>query len=265
MKKLITLFSVLSLIVLFSCTKVTGVDVTEHFDASTYYFRLDISDGMKVTVTDEVDDIVITADEGVMQKIKVIATNGTLQIHRTDVGIVYITQAKVLLPYNPFLRQVTVGYDPEFYTPYGLEAGTGTVKIKVNERSTFTGYILAEKLEMDVLNSSEVDASFDVSNRFDLKIESSSKATLNGYAPTVHLKMNDNSTLERQWNGDYYAFQCYDCYGSLYSNCTAYIDCENDLSINAAVNSYVYYTSYPNLSGSTVDDTSDFIYSGGYK
>jgi len=263
MKKIITLFSVLSLIVLFSCTKVTGVDVTEHFNASTYYFKLDISDGMNVTVTDKVDDIVITADEGVMQKIKVITTNGTLQIHRTDVGIVYITKAEVLLPYNPDLKQVTVGYDSKFYTPFGLEGDR--VKVKVNERSEFVGYLGANELVLDIDNDSKIDITFDAYDNMDLKINSSSHAWLDGHTPTVHLEMNDNSTIEKQWNDEYYAFQCYDCYGTMYSNCTAHIDCDRNLSVKATINSYLYYTSRPNLSGSTTDETSEFIYSGGYK
>lgn len=260
MKKNITLFTVFSLFVLFSCTKITGVDVTQTFDASTYYSKLEVSDGMDVTVTDEVTDIVITADEGVMEKIRVIATNGSLQIYRKDVGLVYVTKAEVLLPYNPDLRQVTVSFDSKFNTPYTIEGDQ--VKVKVDERSEFKGYLLANKLEMTVQHNSTVDATFDVSDRMDLKIESSSDAFLDGYAPTVHLTMNDNATLEKQWNGIFYAFMCNYCYGTMYSNCTAYIDCEEEIDLNISQNCYVYYTSDPYITGS-YDENSDFIY-GGY-
>lgn len=262
MKKIITLLGICSLIALFSCTKISGVDVTEYFDVSSYYTKLEVSDGMIVTVTDEVDDIVITADEGVMQKIVVRFTGSTLQIHRTDISLVYLTHAEVLLPYNGDLRDIQIGYDSEFQTPYTIEGSN--VKVKVDERSKFSGYILADNLNMNVLNNSSVNSVFDVSEKFSLKIENSSKAELDGYAPTVNLVMNDHSTLERQWNGSHYAFMCDYCYGTMYGNCTAYIDCDSEIAMDVANYSILYYTSDPYLGESTVDDTSDFVYSGGY-
>ena len=76
--------------------------------------------------------------------------------------------------------------------------------------------------------------------------------------------MNDHSTLERQWNGSHYAFMCDYCYGTMYGNCTAYIDCDSEIAMDVANYSILYYTSDPYLGESAVDDTSDFVYSGGY-
>ena len=65
---------------------------------------------------------------------------------------------------------------------------------------------------------------------------------LDGYTNTVHLLMNDNSTIEKQWNGDYYAFMCDYCYGTMNNNCEAYIDAESEIAMDLYNYSYIYYT-----------------------
>ena len=216
---------------------------------------------MNVTVTDAVDDIVITADENIMDKIKVEYGNGKLKIYRKDVALVYLNNSEVLIPYDPSLRIVEVHADSEFRTDYGIESEEVTVK--VDGRSKFCSYILANELEMKVNDYSNADVSFDVSDNIDLRIEESSRAYLDGYTNTVHLVMRDNSTLEKQWSGDFYAFMCDYCYGTMNDNCEAYIDCESEIALDLTNYCYIYYTSDPYLGESTIDDTSDFIY-GGY-
>lgn len=262
MKKITTLFCCSMLIAMFSCTKVTGVDVTEHFDASQYYYRIEVSDGMVVHVSDQVSDIVVTTDEGIMPKIKVATSNGVLRIYRKDFSALYVTKTDVQLPYNQYLEQVTVSYDSEFHAnpDYGIQAKK--VVVKVNERSKFFGYLCADEIELKVKSRSETDIDFDAYSNMDIKIEESSQAKLDGYAHTVHLEMNDRSTLEKLWHGNYYAFMCYYCYGTMNDNCDAYIDCEDEIRMNLTNHCFMHYTSDPNVRESTIDDTSDFYYEG---
>lgn len=261
MRRITTLLSLCSLIVLFSCTTPSGNDVTQRFPLPGSYYSLYISDGMKVTVTDAVDEIVITADENVMEKIKVEYKNGRLRIFRKDVALAYVNTSEVLIPYDPALRIIEVSMDSEFSTDYGIEGEQ--VEIKLDQRSEFYGYILADEIEIKLSDYSKIDASFDANDNIYLKIFESSHAYLDGYTPTVRLEMNDNSTLEKQWNGDFYAFMCDYCYGTMNNNCEAYIDSESEIALDLTNNCYLYYTSNPYLSESTIDDTSDFIY-GGY-
>ena len=99
MKRNLTLLSIFSLFLLFSCNKPSGVEVTKYFDAPESYSRLYVSDGMDVVVTDEVDQIVITADENVMEKVIVSYNNGLLSIHRTSFSIFGLQTAQVKLPF----------------------------------------------------------------------------------------------------------------------------------------------------------------------
>ena len=262
MRKLFTLLSLCSLIALFSCTSPSGVEVTEHFDADHYYYRLEISDGMIVHVADDIEDIVITADENVMEKIEVRFSSGKLRIHRTDFAVAYVNTAEVWIPVNPDLKEVKVSYDSEFhaYPDYGIQADK--VVVKVESRSEFYGYIYSDELDLDVTDYSSADISFDVYSNLDLRIEDHSDCELDGYANTVRLIMKDHSELKKLWNGDYYAFMCDMCYGTMDEYCEAYIDAL-EIEMDLTNYCYLYYTSNPYIGGSTIDGTSDFIY-GGY-
>lgn len=265
MKKLITLASVCTLLFLFSCTIPTGEYVTEHFPLNSSYYSLYVSDGMIVTISDEVDDIVITADEAVMAKMNVELKNGRLRIFRNDVSVTYPTKTEVLLPYDPALKQIEVNMESEFSTDYGIEADEGKVIVKVGLDSKFYGYILANDFELFVSDNSEAYCSYDVHDLMYVKLTDNAYADLDGYADAVHLVMEDNSEIEPRWNGDYYTFSCDYCYGTMDNNCKAYVDCESSIAMTLTNNCFLYYTCVPDISESWIDDTSDFIYSGGDK
>ena len=257
MRNILTLLSVCSLIALFSCTTPSGDQVTKSFPLNGSYYDLYVSDGMIVTVTDEVDEIVITGDENVMEKLKVELKNGRLRIFRNDVSMVYLTTTEVLLPYDPALKKIEVRMDSEFHTNFPIDREE--VKVTLDSRSKFWGYILADELEMKAEDHSEINASFDVSDNIDLRIKESSRAYLDGYTNTVRLEMSDKSIIERQWNGDYYAFMCEYCYGTMDGDCEAYIDCDGEFALELTNGSVLYFTSDPDLGGCFVDETSDIF------
>lgn len=244
MKKIFSLICICSLFVLFGCTIPSGETVTLTYPIENYYYRLYISDGIKVTVTDEVDEIVVTGDESVLEKLKVQSTYGSLRIYRKDVSLVYPTTTEVLLPYNEHLEEVEVSMDSEFHTPFGLEGDK--IKITLNSRSRFDGYVNAYntlRLNMD-----------------------NSKADIEGYAPNLELKMNDGAELEKHWSGGYFSFECDVCTGTM-NNSIAHFHCYDEISVDMTYNSFIYFTSdYDDIVDfSGVDGSSDVIYCGGTK
>ena len=265
MKKTFTLTSLCALFFLFSCTVPSGVEVTEYFPVNSSYYSLYISDGMIVTVDDDVDEVIITADEKVMEKIKVENTTGTLRIFRRDVSLAYPTKTIVRIPYNPNLRDVEVGMDSEFHTDYGIGVPELNSKVVSEYRGKFDGYVIAKNLDLIVKDDAEAMCFFDVGNKLYLKIHDSSIAEIDGYANTIQLDMKNDSKMASRWNGDYYAAQCTYCDGALENTCIAYIDCEEEIAVTLTNGSVLYYTSLPDISGTYLDDTSDIVYSGGDK
>lgn len=257
MKKFITLFSISALMALFSCTVPSGADVTKHFDVPGTYTKLVVSDGMVVTVSDAVDDIVITGDENIMEKVVVKLTYGTLRIYRKDLSVAYLTKMEVQLPFESKLCEVEVGTASEFHTAYGIEGTSASVK--VDEHSKFEGYVLADKLDVKVTDNSSADLSFDLHNRMTAEISESSTVKFNGYVPNVSLKMTDNALIDVLWDGDLLAFQCDYVYGSMQDNCKAYIDCESEIAMALTNGCVLCYTSWPYLGNSTCDETSSIV------
>ena len=263
MKKNITLLSLCLLMAMFSCTVPTGEHVTEHYPLNSSYYSLYVSDGMIVTISDAVDDIVITADEAVMQKMHVENNNGRLRIFRNDVSVAYPTKTTVTLPYDPALKDITVNMGSEFRTDFTIEGDH--VKVKVDMDSKFHGYVFANSLDLIVNDDSEAICSYDVHDLMYVKLTDEAYADLNGYAGSVNLIMEDDSEIEQSWDGDYYTFSCNYCYGTMDNNCKAYIDSGDKIAMTLTNNSFLYYTGLPDLSESLIDDSSDFIYSGGDK
>ena len=265
MKKILTLSSICMLLVLFNCTTPSGETVTMTFPDNTYYSRLYVSDGMKVTVTDKVDEIVITGDANVLEKLTVENTYGRLRIFRRDVSMMYLTPTEVLLPYNPDLREVDVEMDSEFYTPYGLEGDE--VKITVGGRSEFEGYVYAHaNLTLDLETNSEAKMSLDMDDGGKLYLEMDrSSVDIVGYAPFLYLDMSKESLIEDHTDGIYYTLECDRCSGKM-SNSTAHLHCYDEIDVEMSYGSMIYYTgSDVTVYYDNVDDSSDIVYQGGDK
>lgn len=258
MKKVLTLVSCCLFIALFSCTKPSGVEVTEYFSVPNNYYSLYVSDGMEVTVTNQVDEIVITADENVMQKVKVTCKNGTLRILRSDFSVYHLMKAKVLLPYNIHLHELDVESNSSFTSSYGLEGEN--IKIIANYFSEIDiNYILADNLRMHLEFNSEFEGDLDVMRQMDLTMEDSD-AKISGSAAILNLKMSDDSEIEEQWYNGGYSFECNECNGSMTKDCKAYLHCYDNVAMKLTNNSFLYCTGEPDLAGSDWDNTSGIIF-----
>lgn len=246
------------LIAFFSCTKPSGVEVTEYFPAPSSYYSLYISDGMEVTVTNKVDEIVITADENVMEKVNVSCKNGRLRITRSDFSVYHLMTAKVLIPYNSYLHELDVESNSSFTSSYGLEGED--IKITANYYSDIDiNYILADNLEMHLEFNSDFEGDLDVMRRMDLTMEDSD-AIISGSADILYLKMSDGSEIKEQWYNGGYSFECNECNGTMTKNCKAYLHCYDNIAMLLTNNSFLYCTGEPDLEGSDWDNTSGIIF-----
>lgn len=259
MRKPLTLLSLCSLIVLFSCTKPSGVEVTEHFPINSSYYKLYISDGMKVTVTNQVNDIVITADENVMEKINVECRNGQLKIYRRDISLIRVMKAEVLIPYNYGLHHLEVDSYSTFTSPFGIEGDE--VKIIITDFSDVdVNYIQANELDLKLDNNSDFVGDLSVMDYLDLRINRSD-VELTGDATNVHLTMSENSDFIERWgsNGGY-SFECDYCYGTMTDNCKAYFHCFDKIAVALTDNCFLHCTGEPDIDESTWDNTSCIIF-----
>lgn len=258
MRKTLTLLSCCLFIALFSCTKPSGVEITEYFPVPSSYYSLYISDGMEVTVSNQVNEIVITADENVMEKVKVSCKNGRLRITRSDFSVYHLMTAKVLIPYNSYLHELDVESNSSFTSSYGLEGDD--IKITANYFSEVEiNYILADNLNMHLEFNSEFEGDLDVMKRMDLNMEDSD-AKISGSAAILYLKMSDDSEIEEQWYNGGYAFECDECNGTMTKKCKAYLHCYDNIAMKLTDNSFLYCTGEPNLAGSDWDNTSGIIF-----
>ena len=258
MKKLLIATVICSLITLFSCTKPSGIEVTEHFTAPNNYYSLYISDGMDVVVTDEVSDIVITADENVMQKIKVTCKNGRLKITRKDFSVYRIMKAKVLIPYNSHLHELDVEMCSSFTSGYGLEGED--IKITANYHSEIDiNYILANNLKLKLEYYSEFEGDVDVMDLTELTM-SDSEAEIIGATTELYMNLKDNSELEEHLDHGAYAFECNVGYGTMSKECKAYLHCYDNLAVNLTNESFLYCTGEPNIDECDWDATSGIIF-----
>ncbi len=257
MRRLLTLFALAVLAMLFSCTTPSGNDVTQYYEAPSGYYKLDISDGIVVTVSDNVNEIVVTGDEKVLEKLTIQCTAGCLRIYRRDVSLVYVTTTEITLPFEPNLKEVLVNMDSEFHTDYGIEGET--CRVKVDQRSKFHGYVLADELKVTVSDHSEATIAYDVANRMDVDISEYSEVDFDGYVPDVHMEMSGSSKIYPRWDGDYYAFHCDYLYGTMDDNCVCYVDCESEIAMHLTNYCTLYYTGWPYVEESTIDGSSEFV------
>lgn len=258
MKKLTCLLPCIILCFLFSCTKPSGVEITQHFPIEHDYYRLFISDGMEVTVTDDVDDIVITADENVMETIKVVNRNGELRITRTDFSIYRMMKADVLIPYNYKLRDLNVDMYSSFTSSYGLEGEE--IKITADFHSDIeVNYILADHLKLNLEYYSDFEADLDVMDLLELSM-SDSEADITGNTATLKLDMKSSSEIIEHWSGDGYAFACDYCYGTMHDNCIAYLHCYDEIAVELTENSFLHCTGEPYIDESSWDETSCILF-----
>ena len=260
MKKLQILLSLVAFSLMMGCTTPSGVEVTQYFPINNNYINLYISDGMQVTVSDKVNEVVITGDESIMEKVKVESSSTNLRIYRKDIAIVYPTKTRVLIPYNECLRKVEVSMDSDFTTDYSLVSGEVTVN--VDSRSKFNGYIMADILNLKVVDNSEAYVTFDVHDLMNLKMSGSSISNLDGDARIVKLDIQDNSSNENIWDSGHYTFSCDECQGTVKSNCQIYLDCVTEIAVDLSNYSFLHYTNNPYINGSEVDGTSGLIYEG---
>ena len=256
MKKLLTILAYCLLIAMFSCTKPSGVEITEYFALPSHYDQLYVSDGMEITVTSGGDQIVVTGDENAVSTVKVECSGGRLRITRSDFSVFRLMKCKVELPYNEDLREVEATLYGSFETPYTMQAK----KVKLTA-SSFADinvkYILTDDLTISASNNSDINADVDVNNLTELSLDHSD-AEITGSTENLRLDLRGNSELKKRWGNGGYDFDCTYCYGNM-NDSKAYLHCYDKLSVALANESALHFTGHPNYSESSWDETSSLV------
>lgn len=148
MKQTLFLLSVCALL-LVGCTRDFGTPTTRNYPINGTYTELDVSDAFEVTVSDEVNDVVVTVGELAHNRVVVKTIDGTLYIGFKP-GTHYVGKAIAVIPANANLRDLDLS---------GASTFTGDLKgneveIDLSGASTYRGTIEAVELDIDLSGAS---------------------------------------------------------------------------------------------------------------
>lgn len=238
MKKHLIILSALLMSVFCSCSEFGGDPVTKEFSIDGPYTALSVSDAFKVTVSDKIDRAVVTAGEGIMEKVRVDISGSTLIIHLRPWTINMGPDMEVIIPYNPDLTTIHLSGASEFRSSYGI--GGDEMSIHLSGASEFTCDVNAEKLELD--------------------LSGASAAKMIGAVSDLRIGISGSSRIAERVSGGRYAFSCDKCEGSISGASRAYIHCDGQISVSLSGASTLHYTGNASTSGSHTSGASGIIH-----
>lgn len=237
MKKYLIVLSALILTTFCSCEKWAGDPITQEFSINGTYTDLDIEDAFDVTVSDSVSQVVVTAGDNIMPKVKVELNGNKLRIYLKGWTISRGTM-RVLLPYNPDLVSVDLSGASDFHSAFPL---TGQkVELELSGASEFYGSVMAEELDLD--------------------ISGSSNATINGVVDKVDMDISGSSDLVQKIVDNHYSLVCDQCECSISGSSDAYLHCDGAIKGSVSGSSSLHYTGTASTSGCNTSGSSSVIH-----
>ena len=167
MKKTIIMLSLCALF--FGCTKDWGSPVTKNYPVNGSFTGLDVSNAFKVTVSDEVTDVVVTVGELAHDRVIVKVTNGELQIGFKP-NTRYNGTAKAVIPANANLSDLDLSGASSFVG----ELNGHDVDIDLSGASTFRGNVDAEKINLDISGASNAFINGHCQNKMEIDLSGAS-------------------------------------------------------------------------------------------
>lgn len=256
MKKYLIVLSTLVLTVLNGCSKWDGDPITQEFSIDGTYTELNVADAFDVTVSDTVSQVIVTAGENIMPKVRVEKAGDKLRIYLKGWTVSHGTM-KVLLPYNPSLKCVDLSGASDFRSSFTITAPK--VEIDLSGASDFYGDIEAYEVEMDISGSSSIEGRVTAIGELGLELSGSSNATLEGGAGTLVMDLSGSSTITRKVVGDRFALGCNGCVGSMSGSSDAYIHCDGSIKVSLSGASDLHYTGGASTSGCSASGGSNVI------
>ena len=257
MQKHLFIAAAFVLSVLSGCSKLAGDPVTKEFSIDGSYTELQVHDAMAVTVSDAVDKITITAGEGIMRKIIVQKNGNELTIRLKRFTSNYGSQIKVILPYNPDLKDVDLSGASNFRTGFTLKGRK--VEVDCSGASGFYGDIEADEIDLDLSGASTIIGKVSATD-LDLELSGASTATLEGPTGKLDLQLSGASTLIQKVAGDQYALNCEQCKGSLSGASTAYLHCDGSIRVALSGSSVLHYTGNASTSACSTSGSSSVVH-----
>ena len=257
MKNFFIAISTIVLLTLCACSKWAGDPITQSFSIEGTYTELDIEDAFTVVVSDTVDQVVITAGENVMPKVKVINDNGLLQIYLKGWTTNRGTDLKAIIPYSPDLNKVGLHGASDFHSDFPLRASK--VKVDLSGASDFHADIEADNVVADLSGSADISGNI-TAQTLSLDLSGSSDAALVGQVSNLKIDFSGSSSLKRQFNGNQYALACNNCEGSMSGSSDGYIHCDGSIIVKLSGSSDLHYTGNASTRGSSTSGSSDLIH-----
>lgn len=237
MKKYLIALSTLAVMAFCSCSNWDGDLTTQEFSIDGTYTELEIEDAFDVTVSEEVSQVVVTAGDRIMSKVKVEKSGDKLKIYLKGWTISHGTM-KVLLPYNPDLKKVDLSGASDFSSAYTITAKE--VELDLSGASGFYGIVEADELELD--------------------ISGSSNATIEGVVGKVDMDISGSSDLVQKIVDNHYSLVCDQCECSISGSSDAYIHCDGSITGSISGSSSLHYTGNASTSGCSISGSSSVVH-----
>ncbi len=239
------------------CSKWAGDPITETFSVSGTYTELVVEDAFDVVVSDTATQIIITAGENVMPKVRVSKSGDKLNIYLKGWSTNRGKEMTVILPYNADLKKVSLSGASGFHTDYPIVAQE--VEVDLSGSSDFYGDIEAGEVEMDLSGSSSLKGSV-VASKLDLDMSGASDVNIAGLVSTLKIDLTGSSSIEKAYNGNKYALECDQCEGSLSGSSDAYIHCDGSITVSLSGSSDLHYTGSASTRGCSTSGSSNVVH-----
>ena len=169
--------------------KLSGIKETKGYAVKPDYASLDISNAMEVSFSETADSVYVTADESVIDYVRVERNRNELsQFRNWNYGDV-----TVVLPYSTSLERVDVSGASSLTSGRVFEAEQFAVD--VTGASDFDAAVHADKVSVSGSGASSISCEVEASS-LDIDLSGASDARLSGRAGTCSLTVSGASSLK---------------------------------------------------------------------
>ena len=240
-----------------SCNMIEGDPVTENFSIDGPYTELRVSDAFDITVSDEVDQAVITCGSNVMSRVIVETSGGKLRIYLKN-WMAVSSAIKVQLPYNPALTDVVLSGASEFYSEFGLKGQS--ISVDVSGASDFEANMeAADEISLSASGSSSIKGVI-AAKDMDVELSGASDAILEGEVGSLSIDLSGASNICKVIAGSQYALSCNECRGSISGSSHAYLQSNGNIKVSVSGSSSLHFTGTAFTGDCSTSGSSDLIH-----
>lgn len=295
MKKYLIVLSTVVLFAFCSCQKMAGELISKDFSIENTYTDLSVQDAFDVTVCDTVSQVTVTIGENLMPKVVVEVVNNTLKIYLKPFHNISMGEARVVIPYNAYLKEVALSGASSLRTEFPLVSDqvkvilTGAsdfygnieandadidlsgasnfhgnvwadvVDVQLSGASNYFGDFMATKIDMDLEGSSDIEGKVYAPD-LSLEMSGASDATLEGDVTRLDIDLSGSSNIVKKVVENQYALVCYECKGKMSGSSEAYITCWDFIKVDLSGASDLHYMGDASTTGSTTSGGSNIIH-----